>query len=86
MILEANAAVLTAIADYYANLVQNQSFPLRTGNEANVKIFVAQVRDAVSDCKMQSARAKLLVEIATERKTLVSSRPMLKLRYEADYI
>jgi hypothetical protein len=71
MILEANATVLTAIANYYEALVANPNFTLQSTNGADVDIFTAQIKDAVLDCKMQSAQAKLLVEIAAQRKTLV---------------
>jgi hypothetical protein len=72
MILDANATVLIALRDYYLSLLKNSRFPLVGSSEEDVHIFVAQIDDVVYDCKMQSARAKLLVGITSERKVLVS--------------
>ena len=73
-ILEANASVLGSIMDYYLALAKNSSFPLKDSSEHDIAMFVGQMRDLIADSNMQRSRAKLLVNIASQRKTLVRLR------------
>ena len=72
MILEANTDVLTALRKYYENLLVNNNFPMRIDCREDVLSFANQVDDMIYDSKMQISRAKLLVRIAADRKTVVS--------------
>ncbi|OCT51222.1 hypothetical protein CLCR_08291 [Cladophialophora carrionii] len=69
--LESNASVLGAILDYYLALAQNAKFPLRSNNADDFKMFAAQLKDLIADSNMQKNRAKLLVNIASQRKILI---------------
>ena len=70
-VLESNANVLTALKDYYLSLAENSKFPLKQTSTDDIHTFVGQVKDLIGDCNMQSVRAKLLVQIASQRKTMV---------------
>lgn len=72
--MNGNVAVLTLKRDYYKGLLSNNHFPLRTSNESDVDVFVAQLDDAINDCNMQISRVKLLTVTTSERKTLVRPR------------
>lgn len=72
MILEANAHVLTSLRIFYERLLRNQDFPLRNTCREDVLDFAARIDDMNYDLKMQIARAKLLVQITSDRKNLVS--------------
>jgi len=75
MILEANADVLTALRKfYYESLMRHKDFPasLKTACEDDVLQFATQLDDMIYDAKMQISRAKLLVRIISDRKSLVS--------------
>jgi hypothetical protein len=69
--LESNASVLGAILDYYLALAHNARFPLKSSNADDIKMFAAQMKDLIADSNMQKNRAKLLVNIVSQRKTLV---------------
>lgn len=73
MILEANADVLSSLGAFYRRLVERKDFPLRGDCAEGVFKFAASVDDMVYDSKMQISRAKLLVRITADRKSLVSS-------------
>lgn len=74
-ILESNASVLIAIQGYYSSLANNSKFDLKDKNKDDIETFLSQMRDLIGDCKMQSVRAKLLVEIAAQRKAVVCPSP-----------
>ena len=72
MVLEGNTDVLCALREYYEALTKNQAFTLQTSCAEAVTSFTTQVNDALYDTKMQLARAKLLLRITSDRKSLVS--------------
>ena len=72
MALDTNIDVLEALSRHYQSLLSNSNFPTGTGYAEAVHVFASQVNDTVYDLKMQKSRAKLLVRITTERKSLVS--------------
>ena len=69
--MEANTDVLTSLRDFYKRLVDNKDFDLRTTCEDDITRFSAQVDDLIYDSKMQIARAKVLVKITADRKSLI---------------
>lgn len=71
MVLEANTDVLTSLRDFYKRLSDNKLFDLKVPCELNLVDFVSQIDDMIYDSKMQIARAKVLVKITTDRKSLV---------------
>ena len=72
MILEANTDVLRSLGTFYRRLVEMKDFPLQGDCAHGVFTFAASVDDMVYDSKMQISRAKLLVRITADRKSLVS--------------
>lgn len=72
MVLEANVDVLEALRKYYQSLLSNKDFLMRRDCAGTVRTFASQINDAVYDLKMQTSRAKLLVRITSDRKSLVS--------------
>jgi len=73
MVLEANSGVLSSLHRFYMNLFSRKDFPsnLRTICEDDVNDFHSQLHEIISDCIMQVSRAKLLVNIISDRKELV---------------
>jgi len=75
MVLEANTDVLTALQKYYEGLLPKRPFSDEKDRlecaEAVMK-FAAQVNEMIDNSRMQVSRAKLLVRITADRKTLVS--------------
>lgn len=71
MVQEANSDVLTSLRKFYERLMDNKDFPLRTACCEDVLLFATQLDDMIYDSKMQIARAKVLVKITEDRKTLV---------------
>ena len=71
MVLESNADVMESLRQYYSGLKDNADFPLRTTCSDDIRNFAAQVGDMVSDFKMQTTRARLLVRNVSDRKELV---------------
>ena len=74
MILAANIDVLTALREYYEGLVARKDFPLKGDCSESVVAFATQVNYMIYDLNMQISRAKLLVQITADRKSLVSRR------------
>lgn len=72
MVLEANSDVLSSIRKFYERLLENKDFPLQASCREDILEFSMQVEDMIYDSKMQIARAKVLVQITEDRKTLVS--------------
>lgn len=72
MVLEANIDVLEALRKYYLSLLSNKDFTMRRDCVAAVRAFASQINDAMYDLKMQNSRAKLLVRITSDRRSLVS--------------
>jgi hypothetical protein len=75
MILEANNDIMRSLGDFYTNLMKNNDFDksLKASCAEDVREFVMQVGDMIYDASMQIRRAKLLVKITADRKSLVSS-------------
>jgi hypothetical protein len=73
MISEANADVLSSLGTFYRRLVESKDFPLRGNCAEGVFKFAASIDDMVYDSRMQISRAKLLVRITADRKSLVSN-------------
>jgi hypothetical protein len=72
MVMEANTDVLTSLGDFYKRLIENKDFELKSGCREDVIAFTTQVDDMIYDSRMQIARAKVLVKITADRKSLVS--------------
>ena len=71
MVLEANADVLTSLRQFYERLMENKDFPLKKTGSGDIFTFATQVNDMIYDLRMQISRAKLLVRITADRKSLV---------------
>jgi hypothetical protein len=75
MILEANTDVLTSIRKFYERLIEHSEFPVTQAYSEHVRTFARQVDEMIYDSKMQIARAKVLVRITENRKTMVRTPP-----------
>lgn len=73
MILESNIEVLAALRKYYLGLRLRKDFPLQDC-EDEITVFAAQVEETMDWMRMQVSRAKLLVDVTSDRKDLVSGR------------
>lgn len=73
MVLEANTEVMKSIRTFYVELVSKKDFPdtLKTACEDHAEVFTSQLDEIINDFHMQTARAKLLVNIISDRKELV---------------
>lgn len=83
-VLEGNMHVLTSLRSYYQELQSDQDFPLRTSCAPDIKTFVTQVNDAIYETQMQVSRAKLLLRIISDRKSLVSPLTSCAIRFQAN--
>lgn len=85
MVMEANVEVLSALLKYYEGLLGRADFPVANNCRDNIVAFSSQLSDMIYDLKMQIARAKLLVRITADRKTMVChmSLESLNLRMES---
>ena len=77
MILEANAHILASLRKFYERLLDNADFPLKSTCRKDVLTFAIRIEDMIYDLNMQIARAKLLVQITSDRRNLVSRVPLL---------
>jgi hypothetical protein len=73
MVLEANTDVLKSLFKFYHGLCGRKDFPasLRVAGEDDLQTFTSQLDEIISDFHMQCSRAKLLVNIISDRKELV---------------
>lgn len=71
MVTEANIDVLKAIIKFYESLPGRTDFPIGNSCRDDVIAFSGQANDMIYDLKMQVARARLLVRITADRKTMV---------------
>lgn len=71
MVLQANSDVLKSLQRFYERLLENQHFPLKAACREDILDFAMQIEDMIYDSNMQVARAKVLVQITEDRKTLV---------------
>lgn len=74
MVLESNANVLKSIRSFYTQLVQDDEFPQSYQVECQkfVRRFSSQIDELIYEMTTEAARAKVLVKIAADRKTIVS--------------
>lgn len=73
MVLETNCHVLGSLRKFYEALMENRDFPWRDTCRADIANFARQVDEMIYDSNMQIARAKLLIQITTDRRDLVSN-------------
>ncbi|CAN9426644.1 unnamed protein product [Alternaria alternata] len=73
MVLQANAKVLRSLRKFYSDLIVRKDFPLALRNacEDELIAFFSQLDSIIDDFEMQIARARLLVNIISDRKELV---------------
>lgn len=73
MVLEANANILRSLHKFYTDVAVRKDFPttLRIACEDDLNTFLSQLESITDDFDMQIARAKLLVNIISDRKELV---------------
>jgi hypothetical protein len=71
MVIEANIDVLKAIVKFYESLPGRTDFPIANSCRDDVVAFSSQANDMIYDLNMQVARARLLVRITADRKTIV---------------
>jgi hypothetical protein len=64
---------VTAIKNYYTELVESSDFPdeLKEKSDAKIKDFRKSVLSIVNDLEMQHSRASMLLSTLTNRKGLV---------------
>jgi hypothetical protein len=86
MMLEANTEVLQSLKTFYTKIGENKDFPLNEEVKSDLVSFRAQLHDMISDSKLQLTRAKLLVQITSNRKALVCSILIAPTEMEADRI
>lgn len=73
MVLESNTDVLKSIRKFYHVLVDRKDFPpiLKDACDEDLRNFILQLDEIINDFNMQISRAKLLVNIISDRKELV---------------
>ncbi len=71
MVLEANSDVLTSLKKFYERMLENSNFPLQVVSRDDILDFTMQIENMVYDSRMQIGRARVLVQITEDRKTLV---------------
>jgi hypothetical protein len=72
MILEANIAVIMGLRKFYVQLSTNKDFPLKEHSAKALEGFMASIDGIIGEFEMHNARAKLLKDIISDRKELVS--------------
>lgn len=73
MILEANSYVLESLGTYYKGLLNNSDFEIRDLCREEILSFCSKIDNMIQNSRMEIARAKVLVEIASGRRDLVSN-------------
>ncbi|OXV12074.1 hypothetical protein Egran_00165 [Elaphomyces granulatus] len=71
MMLEANTEVLQSLEAFYKRLDKNEDFSTVEEVKFDLASFQARLHDMISDSKLQITRARLLVQITSNRKALV---------------
>lgn len=84
MMLEANTEVLQSLEAFYKRLDKNEDFSTVEEVKFDLASFQARLHDMISDSKLQITRARLLVQITSNRKALVTYPPYCSKRQEAD--
>lgn len=73
MVLEANSYVLESLRTYYEALLDNSDFGIGDLCRKEILSFSSKINNMIQNSKMEIARAKILVQITSSRKALVSS-------------
>ncbi|KFY94147.1 hypothetical protein V500_03400 [Pseudogymnoascus sp. VKM F-4518 (FW-2643)] len=71
MILEANSYVLESLRTYYMGLLGNSDFTIRDLCREEIVSFCSQIDNMIQNSRMEIARAKVLIQIASARRDLV---------------
>ncbi|KAL8668913.1 MAG: hypothetical protein Q9168_006473 [Polycauliona sp. 1 TL-2023] len=71
MVLQANTEVLASLQRFYEALLDNDDFTLKDACRDDIMAFAKQMAEMIHDSSMQIARAKLLVQIVSDRKDLI---------------
>ncbi|KAF2843020.1 hypothetical protein M501DRAFT_52755 [Patellaria atrata CBS 101060] len=73
MIMESNNDTLSSLQAYYEKLLKHKHFPSELLTECldDVQLFATQISGMIHDAKMHISRARLLLKIADDRKTIV---------------
>lgn len=73
MILEANIDVISALRKFYTGLKTNRDFPpdLKRDSREDIDTFAVNLDGIVTQLKLDTKRARLLVRIIGDRKELV---------------
>lgn len=89
MVLEANTDVIVSLRNFYKRLVETRDFDLKSSCEDDITTFAFQIDNLIYDSKMQIARAKDVVKMTSDRKSLVrslqTSRRNLMLKLVVDF-
>ena len=74
LILRMNANILLELNEYYQSLSSSEDFPgdLRKNCKGDVTRFQRHVAGVISDLRMQQSRIEMLLQLAADRKSLVS--------------
>lgn len=71
VLLDSNATVLESLHSFYKDLQIVKDCPLIEQSQEELQSFLDQIKIIVGDSKLQIARARLLVRMASNRKSLV---------------
>lgn len=74
MILEANNDVLASLRNFYKAMHEDSAFTLGNACSEDLTSFAKKIDEMKHDSAMQVSRARLLVQITSDRKSLVSQR------------
>lgn len=72
MVLEANSYVLESLRAYYKGLLDSSDFGVMDLCRQEVLSFCSQIDNMIHNSKMEIVRVKILVQITSSRKALVS--------------
>lgn len=73
MILEANSYVLESLRTYYKGLLNNNDFGIRDLCREEILSFCSKIDNMIQNSRMEIARAKVLIQVASARRDLVSN-------------
>jgi len=74
-ILAANTDVLAALRKYYQGLMTHTDFPLKGLCAESVAVFSTEIDSMIYELNMQASRAKFLIQVTTDWKSLVRYHP-----------
>ena len=86
MILEANAKILITLRKFYSNLMAHRDFPdtLKTSCEDHVSAFLLQLDEITAEFDMPLIRAKLLVNIISDRWQLTTQQIQIQFSHRTE--